>query len=119
MAKQTTSAPASSKSKLTRVIISIIFLALGASSVVASIQSALTLDTAGIVASALGVLMFITGIVSFCGKIIACRVLGVLICVLSIVKLVMVFLASGVSNLDALALPLTQALLAWLFFSKA
>lgn len=107
-----------SSSNLTRVIISIIFIALGASSVIASVQAALTLDATGIVASALGVLMFITGIVSFCGKITACRVLGVLICILSIVKLVMVFLASGIANLDALALPLTQALLAWLFFDQ-
>lgn len=108
----------SSSANLTRVIISIIFIALGASSVIASIQAALTLDAAGIVASALGVLMFITGIISFCGKMVACRVCGVIICILSIVDLVMVFIGSGISNLDALALPLTQALLAWLFFDQ-
>ena len=68
------------------------------------------------IAAALGILMFITGIMSLCGKIIACRILGVVICILSCIMLIMTLPSCTLSTLQAPALYLTQALLAWLFF---
>lgn len=106
----------STQSTLTRVLISIIFIALGTSSVISALQGLVTLNLSIGIATVLGILMFITGIISFCGKMKACRVLGVLICVLSIAMLVMSLPSATLGSLQGPALYLTQALLAWLFF---
>ena len=105
-----------SSNKFTRFLISIIFIALGTSSVVGVLQDLLTLNLNIGIAAALGILMFITGIVSLCGKIVACRILGIVICILSCVMLIMTIPSCTLSTLQAPALYLTQALLAWLFF---
>ena len=109
---------------LTRILISIIFLALGTSSVISafqdlvtsSLQDLLTLNLGISIATISGILMFVTGICSFCKKVVACRVLGVIICILSIIQLVLSLPSCTLSTLQAPALYLTQALLAWLFF---
>ena len=105
-----------SSNKLTRVLISIIFIALGTSSVIAALEGLVTLNLNIGIAAALGILMFVTGIVSFCGKMVACRVLGVAVCLLSTVMFVLSLPSASLSTLQAPALYLTQALLAWLFF---
>lgn len=114
----------SGSKNLTRILISIIFLALGTSSVIStfqdlvtsSLQDLLTLNLNLSIATVLGVLMFVTGIISFCGKMVACRVLGVIICILSVVLFVLSLPSCTLSTLQGPALYLTQALLAWLFF---
>ena len=114
----------SGSKNLTRILISIIFLALGTSSVIStfedlvtsSLQDLLTLNLDLSIATILGVLMFVTGIISFCGKMVACRVLGVIICILSVVLFVLSLPSYTLSTLQGPALYLTQALLAWLFF---
>lgn len=114
----------SSTNNLTRILISIIFLALGTSSVISafqdlvtsSLQDLLSLNLGISIATILGVLMFITGIISFCGKMVACRVLGVIICIFSVILFVLSLPSCTLSTLQAPALYLTQALLAWLFF---
>ncbi len=103
---------AASKNKVTRVLISIIFIAISVGAVIGAIQELLELDLGGVVSYALMILMFITGIFGmFDSKIKVCRVLGVIICVLSAVNFV-VALAGG--RFDTMSL--VQALLAWIYF---
>ncbi len=105
-----------SSNNLTRVLISIIFIALGTSSVISAVQGLVTLNLNIGIATALGILMFVTGIISFCKKMVACRVLGVIICILSVIMFVLSLPSATLGSLQAPALYLTQALLAWLFF---
>ncbi len=103
---------AGSKRNVTRILISIIFIAYGVDSVIRALQALVALDIAGVVACALGIVMFITGILGlFRASITACRVLGVIICVLSALSFA-VSLAGGAFATEALV----QALLAWLYF---
>ena len=105
-----------SSRNLTRILISIIFIALGTSSVISVLQDLVTLNLNIGIAAALGILMFITGIVSLCGKMVACRILGVIICLLSAAMFILSLPSATLGTLQAPALYLTQALLAWLFF---
>ncbi len=101
-----------SKRNVTRILISIIFIAYGVSSVIQALHALLELDLGGVLACALGVVMFITGVLGlFRTQIKICRVLGVVICVLSALKFALA-LAGGGFLVDALV----QALLAWLYF---
>ena len=50
------------KKKITRILISIIFIALGVDSVIRAFESLLALDIGGVLACALGIMMFATGI---------------------------------------------------------
>ncbi|MBO5415016.1 MAG: hypothetical protein J6A83_00110 [Clostridia bacterium] len=103
---------AASKNKVTRVLISIIFIAISVGAVIGAIQELLTLDIQGVVSYALMILMFVTGIIGlFDSKIKVCRVLGVIICVLSGFNFI-VALAGG--RFDTMSL--VQALLAWIYF---
>lgn len=103
---------AASKSKITRILISIIFIAWGVESVVLAFESLLDLDLNGVVASALGLVMFTTGLLGLFGASIkACRIMGIIICVLSAASFIMA-LASGSFATQSLV----QALLAWLYF---
>ncbi len=106
----------SSKNNLTRILISIIFIALGTSSVISALQGLVTLSLSIGIATVLGILMFVTGIISFCGKMVACRVLGVIICILSTAMFIMSLPSCTLSQLQVPAMYLCQALLAWLFF---
>ena len=101
-----------SKKNVTRVIISIIFIAYGISSVFTAFHALLDLDLVGIVGCALGLLMFITGIFGLVKtQIKVCRVLGVIICILSALEFGL-SLAGGAFVVQSLV----QALLAWLYF---
>ncbi len=101
-----------SKKNVTRVIISIIFIAYGISSVFAALDALLNLDFAGILGCALGVIMFVTGIFGLVkSQIKVCRVLGVIICILSALEFALA-LAGGAFVVQSLV----QALLAWLYF---
>lgn len=103
---------ATSKNKVTRVLISIIFIALSIGTVLEALESLLEFDLAGVVACALAIIMFITGILGlFNSKIKVCRVLGVIICVLSAFNFAMA-LANG--RFDTMSL--VEALLAWIYF---
>ncbi|MBQ7384808.1 MAG: hypothetical protein IJV72_08485 [Clostridia bacterium] len=104
---------AASKNKVTRVLISIIFIAISVGAVIGAIQGLLELDLIGVISSyALMILMFVTGIVGmFDSKIKVCRVLGVIICILSALNFILA-LAGG--RFDTMSL--VQALLAWIYF---
>lgn len=104
------------KNNLTRILISIIFIALGTSSVISALAGLVTFNLNIGIATLLGILMFVTGIISFCGQIVACRVCGVIICILSTAMFIMSLPSCTLSQLQAPALYLSQALLAWLFF---
>ena len=98
-----------SKKNITRVLISIIFIAYGVSSVLTAIKALLSLELAAVLGCALGILMFVTGILGILRtKIKICRILGVIICILSALKFAMA-LAGGAFAVDCLV----QALLAW------
>ncbi len=100
------------KKDVTKIIISIIFIAYGISSAVYAIKALLDLDLVGIVGCALGLLMFITGIFGlFTNKVKVCRVLGVFVCILSVIDFALA-LAGGAFVVNSLV----QALLAWLYF---
>lgn len=100
------------KRNVTRILISIIFIAYGVSSVITAIRAMFGLDLALVLGCALGILMFATGICGLFGvKIKVCRVLGVIVCILSALK-VAVALAGGAFAVDCLV----QALLAWIYF---
>lgn len=101
-----------SKRNITRVLISIIFIAYGVSSVLLALKAVLALELAAVLGCALGILMFVTGILGlFRTQIKTCRVLGIIICVLAALKFAM-GLAGGAFQVDLLV----QALLAWIYF---
>lgn len=100
------------KRNVTRILISIIFIAYGVSSAVTAVMAALGLDFAVILGCALGILMFVTGICGLFGvKIKVCRVLGVIVCILSALNFA-VALAGGAFDVQSMV----QALLAWIYF---
>lgn len=100
------------KKNITKILISIIFIAFGVSSVITAIKAMLGLDFAVVLGCALGILMFVTGICGLFGvKIKVCRVLGVIVCILSAIKFA---LALAGSTFDVQAM--VQALLAWIYF---
>lgn len=102
------------KGSFTKALISIIFIALGVGSVVLAFRSLLALDIAGVMSCALGVLMFILGILGLCkASIKACRVMAIIVCVLSAASFIMT-LANG--SLSGLTTTLVWALLAWIYF---
>jgi len=105
-----------SKRKITRVLISIIFIVYGIKALipVVSALSALELGSALTLAlgSAIAILMLITGLFGLFGTSIkVVRVLAVVICVLCAAQFVMA-LAGGSFPLELLV----QALLAWIYF---
>lgn len=96
----------------TRVIISIIFIAYGVDGFIRALQELLALDLLGVLSCALGILMFITGIFGILKtQIKVCRVLGVIICILSALNFALA-LAGGAFATQMLV----QALLAWIYF---
>ncbi len=100
------------KKNITRTIISVIFIAYGVSSVFAAFDALLELNLAGILGCALGLLMFLTGLFGIVrANIKICRVLAVLICILSALEFAMA-LVGGAFVVNSLV----QALLAWLYF---
>ena len=101
-----------SKRNVTRVLISIIFIAYGLSSVIDAFLSLVSFDLAGVIACTLGIVMFVTGAFGlFRTHIKLCRVLGIVICLLSAFNFA-VALAGGSFVVNSLV----QALLAWIYF---
>lgn len=97
---------------LTKILISLVFIAYGIDSVIRALELLLDFDILGIMSCALGVLMFITGIVGLCKvKKEVCRVLAVIVCVLSAATFI-----TGVMSLSFQTQMLVQALLAWVYF---
>ncbi len=100
------------KKDVTKIIISIIFIAYGISSVFVAFDALLAFNLAGIVACTAGLLMFVTGVFGlFANKVKVCRVLGVFVCILSVLDFALA-LSGGAFVVQSLV----QALLAWLYF---
>lgn len=100
------------KKNVTRALISIIFIAYGVSSVITAVVAMIGLDLSVVLGCALGILMFTTGICGLFGvKIKICRILGVLVCLLSVIKFALA-LAGGTFDVQSMV----QALLAWIYF---
>ena len=97
---------------LTRILISLVFIAYGLDSVIRTLELLLAFDIGGILSCAVGVLMFVTGLLGiFKARGIVCKVFAIIICILS-----------AANFINALLVPtfatqmLVQALLAWVFF---
>ena len=103
---------ASSKGKLTRILISVVFIALGLDSAIRAFELLLELDIGGILASALGIFTFITGVIGLLKiKITVCKVFAVIVGVLAAANFINALLAlSFATNM------LVLALLAWVYF---
>ena len=106
----------SKKSKLTRNLISLIFIAYGIDSVVRVLLELADLDlgsgVAVAIASVVGVLMFVLGLMGlFKAKIETCRIIAVIVCILSAAAFLM-----GLLGLSFQTQMLVQALLAWIYF---
>ncbi len=107
---------AGAKSKLTRILISVAFIALGLDPVITAIK---TLVGSGIssfmtvlLGMALGILMFVTGVLGLLRtKVIVLRVLGVIICVLAGANFITGLFSSGFQTLM-----LVEAILGWVYF---
>lgn len=103
---------AKKNANLTKILISLVFIAFGIDSVIRALELLLSLDIGGVISCALGVLMFITGIVGLCKvKIEVCRVLAVIVCILSAANFI-----TGLLSLSFQTQMLVQALLAWVYF---
>ncbi len=106
----------SKKGKLTRNLISLIFIAYGIDSVVRVLLELADLDLGSAIAvaisSVVGVLMFVLGLMGLLkAKIEACRVIAVIVCILSAAAFLM-----GLLGLSFQTQMLVQALLAWIYF---
>lgn len=100
-----------SKSDAVRIVVSLIYICMGVASVFAALEALVKLDLAGILTSAVGVLMFVSGILCLAKlKTGVCRAFGVIIFIVSTVSVVNSILG-GMFDFTGL----TQALLAWLF----
>lgn len=100
------------KKNITRILISIIFIVYGVSSVFTAFSALLKLDILGVLGCALGLLMFAMGIFGFIkSQLTVCRVLGVIVCILSAINFAAA-LAGGAFDVQSLV----TALLAWIYF---
>ena len=103
-----------SKRNITRVLVSIIFIAFGVDSVGRAFESLLEFDLVGVLACSVGLLMFVLGVFGILkNKIRVCRVLAVIVCILSAANFA-VALAGGAFATQMLV----QALLAWIYFDQ-
>lgn len=102
------------KGSFTKVLISIIFIALGIGSVILALQSLLEFDIEGVLSCSLGVLMFVLGILGlFKGSMKACRMIAVIVCVLSAASFIISVVGGSLAGLTT---TLVWALLAWVYF---
>lgn len=105
------------KGSFTRVLISIIFIALGIGSVIPAFESLLEFDISGVVACSLGILMFVLGILGlFKGSIKVCRIIAVIVCVLSAASFIMTLVGGSLAGVTT---TLVWAILAWVYFDLA
>lgn len=102
------------KGSFTKALISIVFIALGIGSVVIALENLLALNIDGVIDCSLGVLMFVLGILGlFKGSMKVCRIIAVVVCVLSAASFIMSVLGGSLSGLTT---TLVWALLAWIYF---
>ena len=100
------------KAQLTRILISLVFIAFGLDSVIRTLELLLEFDVSGILSCAVGVLMFVTGIMGlFKVKIDICRVFAVIVCILSAANFITALLQPSFQTQM-----LVQAILAWVYF---
>ena len=110
----------SKKGSLTKVLISIIFIAIGLGFVVDALLNIVEFNFSAVLGldCVLGVLMFVLGIMGVSkASIKACRVISVIVCVLAIASFVMtVFTFNALAITGAITTTFVWALLAWIYF---
>ena len=106
--------------KLTRILISIVFIALGIGYVIKAIMDLFEGDFKAILAidCVLGILMFVLGIVGISkASLTVCKVLAFFVCLLAAASFVMtVFTFSIPAILGGITTTFVWALLAWIYF---
>lgn len=106
---------AKKSNSLGRIIVSLIFILLGASSVVTVIKSILSLELGAILGCVVGVITFITGILGLLKlNVKLCRILAVIVFIVAAVNFVMA-IAAGSILVIATWFQLAIAILAWYF----
>ena len=108
------------KGKLTRILISIIFIAIGLGFVVNAVMDLISLQFEALIAidCVLGVLMFVLGIMGVSGTSLKiCKVIAVIVCLLAIASFVMTVFSFDVKAIvGATTTTFVWALLAWIYF---
>ncbi len=108
------------KKSITKILISIIFIAIGLGFVLDAILKIAELNFEALLAidCVLGVLMFVLGIMGVSkASIKACRIIAVIVCVLAIASFVMTVFSFNLSAiLGAITTTFVWALLAWIYF---
>lgn len=101
------------KDNAIRIIVSIIYIVLGAGSVWDVLDALLAHNLVAVLTAAVGLIMFMAGIMGLCKlNPSVCRVFGVIIFICAAFTLVWAFLGK---NYSGLMTPLVQTLIAWLF----
>ena len=102
-----------SSKRLTRILISLVFLVSGGEAVWRVLsQFVQSLELSAILAGAAGILMFLTGLFGLMRrKIIVCRILAVIVCILNAATFI-----TGLLALSFNTSALTTAILAWVYF---
>ncbi len=110
----------SKKGKLTRILISIIFIAIGLGFVASAVMDILDANFEALMAidCVLGILMFVLGIMGVSGTSLkACKVVAVIVCLLAVASFVMTAISLNVrAIIGATTTTLVWALLAWIYF---
>ena len=108
------------KSNLTRVLISIIFIAIGLGFVVNAILNIIDLDFKALfgIDCVLGILMFVLGIMGISNATLKnCKIVAVIVCILAIASFVMtVFTFNIAAIVGGVTTTFVWALLAWIYF---
>lgn len=108
------------KGNVTKVLISIIFIAVGLGFVLDAILKIANLNFEALFAidCVLGVLMFVLGVMGVSkASIKACRAVAVIVCVLAIASFVMTVFSFNISAIaGAVTTTFVWALLAWIYF---
>ena len=102
------------RGRFTRVLISVVFIALGIGSVIPAFKSLLALDFGGVLACSLGILMLVLGLLGlFGGSIRTCRVMAVIVCLFAAATFVMSLVGGSLSGITTY---LVWSILAWVYF---
>ncbi len=108
------------KGSLTRILISIIFIALGLGYVIDAILNIIDLDFQALFAigCVLGILMFVLGIMGISNTPLkTCRIIAVIVCVLAVASFVMTVFTFNLSAIiGGITTTFVWALLAWIYF---
>lgn len=104
-----------SKNEVIRIVVSIIYIVLGVSSVITAWDALVRLDFSSdlpeLISTAVGVMMFLSGVLGLARvRLGACRFCGIIIFIASTVSFILAIVRGGAWDNS-----LVQALLAWLF----